>query len=169
MSESGNDPTPEPDKKAGDLPGADLPSPTPDRTEAAKKTDESKPSELTIPLPEDIPPEVVQALQSGAGRLTVSQHSSYIGPLPPPEYLEQLSNVIPDGGARLFDNFEAESRHRRATEWVGMSMGFIIALAGIATAGIVAWLGQPWVGGAIVVSAMAAIGSANVIRLFRRK
>lgn len=59
---------------------------------------------------------------------------SWHAPLPPPQILKQINDVIPNGAERWMAQFEAETRHRHLLERRRQTYPFIFQLAVRATA-----------------------------------
>ena len=68
--------------------------------------------------------------------------SSFQGPLPPPEALEQYNRIVPDGASRIVAMAESQIRHRQtlesavvngnvAAQYRGQVMSFILGLVAI--------------------------------------
>lgn len=93
----------------------------------------------------------------------------FMGPLPPPEVLEDYNNALPDGAERIVMSFEKQGNHRRRTETRSQIFAFVIALAAIVGAVICALNDRPFVGATIVVAGMIGIGLTGALKLFLRR
>ena len=81
---------------------------------------------------------LVQTIQT----ITAKWHS---GPLPSPDTLAEYNQVLPSAAERIFTEFEAQGKHRRALEqkviggqttqsYIGQVLAFIIAISFLAAA-----------------------------------
>jgi len=68
----------------------------------------------------------------------VAQHSSFSGPIPPPELLAQYDQIIPDGANRLLIMAEKQSNHRQHLEKWAIIGGTILSYFGVACACVIA-------------------------------
>lgn len=95
------------------------------------------------------------------------------GPVPPPEVLEGYERIVPGSAKLIFDNFEAESTHRRKLESkasdrdtfrsiAGMIAGFVVALLLIGVAVFTIREGHPGPGATIIVGGLASAVSIFV-------
>ena len=100
-------------------------------------------------------------------------HELTIGPVPPPEVLEGYERIVPGSAQLSFDNFVAESTHRRLLETEasrrdtfrsksGMFAGYCVALLLIFVAAIAIIEGHPGPGAAIIVGGLASAVSIFV-------
>lgn len=120
----------------------------------SSKKDSKKTSE------EVLLPEPIKALIEKSGvskdekqRIAVQIASYFRGPLPPPEILSAYNQIVEGGAERIFQKFEHQSEHRMELESFavkeeikqsgrGQIFGFIIAIFGLALAGLMAYLGH---------------------------
>ncbi len=97
-----------------------------------------------------------------------SQSVSFSGPLPPPEILQKFNEVVPGAAERIIKMAEEQSVHRRALEKkvidsdiarskYGQILGFVIAIAGLVVAALIAIYGNAIAGGAIGVSTLVSL------------
>ena len=95
------------------------------------------------------------------------------GPVPSPDVLEGYERIVPGSAKLIFDNFEAESTHRRKLEskasnrdtfrsMAGMIAGFVVALLLIAAAVYTIREGHPGPGATIIVGGLASAVSIFV-------
>lgn len=81
---------------------------------------------------------------------------SWQGPIPPPQVLRQINEVVPDGAERVFAQFENETKHRHLRErraqtfplfdqLLGRITALIFALACLGVAVYAIDRGYPWV------------------------
>lgn len=100
-------------------------------------------------------------------------HELTIGPVPSPDVLEGYERIVPGSAKLIFDNFEAESTHRRKLESeasnrdsfrsvAGMIAGFVVALLLIAAAVYTIREGHPGPGATIIVGGLASAVSIFV-------
>ena len=127
------------------------------------------------PRPDDKPAGVKeQAPARDAGLSLELAEFSWRGPLPPPQVLRQINDIVPEGAERLMAQFERETRHRhllerRAQNYPlfdqlaarGAALVFALACLGVAIHAINS--NQPWVAGAFG-AATAAIGVNAFLR-----
>lgn len=91
----------------------------------------------------------------------------HVGPLPPPKTLAEYDKIVPHLAENIVQWASSEQQHRHMMESqflelekqqvkasifdgrLGQALGFIMALAGFATAGSFASLGHPWAGATI--------------------
>jgi uncharacterized membrane protein len=95
--------------------------------------------------------------------------ASWSGPLPPPAAFEAYEKTLPGAADRIFKNVETESEHRRQLEreassrqWLGMFMGYGVALAIVVVAAIAVVGGHAWTGGGILAGGLIAAVSVFV-------
>ena len=97
--------------------------------------------------------------------------------MPDPNALIRYNDAVPDGAARIFAAFEAESAHRRKLEELaqaaqiadtkrGQLFGLIIGLAALAVGGLTASVGNSPVAGTFIGSG-GVIGLVSVFVLGR--
>ncbi len=109
--------------------------------------------------------------------VTVHQ-SSWEGPLPPPQIIEEFDRIVPGAAKSIIQNWEAESAHRRTFERRSLTIegferigGRILALAfALAALGVAAYLasiGAEWAGGLIGSGTIASVVASMVY--IRRK
>ncbi len=56
------------------------------------------------------------------------QHLTWQAPIPPPEIIRGYNDVIKDGAERLFAQFEAEAKERRAYNKRGQTQQFVLQI-----------------------------------------
>lgn len=78
--------------------------------------------------------EVVAPPNEGEREIYIEQSLTWSGPIPPPEIVRGYNEVIPDGGERLFKQFELEAAHRRSVQSRAQTHNLIVALSGRAAA-----------------------------------
>ena len=111
-------------------------------------------------------------VQNGrAMSVSVTQQSSFSGPLPPPEVLGLYNEIIPNVAERLVASFEGQQSHRHQMEsqvisagirraWYGLWCGFVVALAGLGVAALAVVYQQQWA--ATVVGGGTLVGMVTV-------
>ncbi|MBS0204493.1 MAG: DUF2335 domain-containing protein [Planctomycetes bacterium] len=83
--------------------------------------------------------------------------TSFAGPLPPPQILEDYNRIVPGSANRILSMAEKQADHRRRLETqitssditnsrVGLVFGLVIGLGGIAAATVIAIYGHPQAG-----------------------
>ncbi len=83
--------------------------------------------------------------------------TSFAGPLPPPQILEDYNRIVPGSANRILSMAEKQADHRRHLESqitssditnsrVGLVFGLVIGLSGIAAATVIAIYGNPQAG-----------------------
>ena len=94
-------------------------------------------------------------------------HELTIGPVPPPEVLEAYEKIVPGSAKLTFDNFIAETEHRRKLESetsnrdtfrsnLGMISGYVVAVFLIGVALMAILEGHPGPGATIIVGGLAS-------------
>ncbi|WP_236571456.1 DUF2335 domain-containing protein [Rhodovarius lipocyclicus] len=92
---------------------------------------------------------------------------AYSGPIPHPEILRGLNEVVPNGAERVVAMAEFETKHVRTMEEIAVRQAVregtiahwaasIVPVAGLVCATFIAGLGMEWAAGGIGVAAMAA-------------
>lgn len=113
-------------------------------------------------------PTVVPAPLPSQGRIVRQElREMHVGPLPPPKTLAEYDKVVPHLAENIVLWATNEQKHRHSMEKgffelekvqakasifdgrVGLLLGFLLTLAGFATAGWFASLGHPWAGTAV--------------------
>jgi len=112
-------------------------------------------------LPSQVQPEITRLVRQEVREIV------HQGPLPPAETLEGYNRVVPGSAKLTFDQFVAQSQHRRAMEkaivegserradlgqWLGFAFLLICALAGV----YVVLTGEAVAGAAITTGALAS-------------
>jgi uncharacterized membrane protein len=106
--------------------------------------------------------------------------SAYQGPLPPPELLRELDEIVPGASARLFTLFEDQARHRMDLERraigadiiqsrLGLVAGCLIALAVSGEGAFLIWSGAGATGLVALVTPIVALVSVFVYGTKSRK
>lgn len=114
-----------------------------------------------------LPREVLEALPDDLRITAIKAVSSFQGPIPPPEMLARYEEISPGTAKLLLDMAVKEQDHRidwdkeilsisRETARRGQWLGFFMWIAGILTAGFLAFNGAMTVGG--VVAAASFLG-----------
>lgn len=121
----------------------------------------------SVPLPPGMSPDQMQVL---AAAVSVS---TFAGPLPPPEILKEYNDAVPDAAERILKMAENQAAHRQQLEskvvtsdiwksYAGVIGAFVIVIAAVVTAGVVAphagWQGAV----AIAGPTMGAIAGAFI-------
>ena len=104
--------------------------------------------------------------------------SAWVGPLPPPEILRRLEDIIPGAAERILRMSELQEQHQHRMEEtviniqraaivgdskrsnVGLCLGFVIAALGLASGTYLALEGHEWPG--VVITGMPLTGLAGV-------
>lgn len=100
-------------------------------------------------------------------------HSSFSGPLPPPDVLKRYNEVVPGAAERIITMAEAQAKHRQELERaevfggnrranLGQYFGFTIGIAGLVVALILGIRGNAWVAGLIGVLDLGGLVSIFV-------
>jgi uncharacterized membrane protein len=98
----------------------------------------------------------------------IAQATSWAGPLPPPEVLEDFDRVINSGAERVFHQFELETQHRhrlqnRASRWqaydliIGKIFAFLFVVGALAVSAFAIHKGSPVAGTILGTGVLAAI------------
>lgn len=104
----------------------------------------------------------------------------YSGPLPPPNLLAQYEEITPGLVDRIVTMTERQSEHRQRMElaffrgdqrrsWVGLFLGFLVALAGLAVTAYLGAEGNPWVAGIVGAIDLTSLVALFVYGQFLRK
>lgn len=102
--------------------------------------------------------------------------SSFEGPIPPPQVLQQYNNIVPDAAERIIRMAEKQSNHRMDLEkrvvcsnikksYVGMGLATTIAIYGLYIAKEIAINGNPATAGIIAtldIGGLISIAIYNV-------
>ena len=105
---------------------------------------------------------------------------AFTSPLPPPAMLRDYNELIPNGADRLMVMAEDQSRHRIRIEsiviqsdtrrsYIGLWLGFGVALAVLLTAGYAIHAGYPKLAGAVVAIDLVALASVFVYGSISRR
>jgi uncharacterized membrane protein len=118
----------------------------------------------------DIPLLDIQKLNLENSRKTriVSSTSMYSGPFPPPELLKAYDSIEPGLARQLFDMVQKQSQHRIKMEetvivgdskrsWLGLILGFIIAMTSIGSSTYLILQGHDIAGGIIGSGTLATL------------
>lgn len=130
-----------------------------DSIESRKSRIAPKKSDILDRIPEEHREEVLEL---------ISYQRTHIGPLPPPEILEQYNNVVPDGAERIIRMAEKQQNHRMELEKrflisqsaqskLGQWFGLIIGVFGLSTAAFLGYFGAE--------IAAAGIGGGTLVGL----
>lgn len=98
----------------------------------------------------------------------IHQHSSFSGPLPPPEVLKRFDEIVPGSAERIIKMAEGQFAHRTELERkvidsdiarsrLGQILGFIIAIVGLTVALIAILYGKQWAGSIIGGATLASL------------
>jgi uncharacterized membrane protein len=104
-------------------------------------------------------------------------HSRFIGPLPPPEILQEYNKAIPDGALALLRMAQDQQAHRIEREKTvideeqrqsgrGQIFGFIISTLGLLISGFLAYEGHDAFAG--ILGTTTIIGLVSVFVLGKR-
>jgi uncharacterized membrane protein len=96
-----------------------------------------------------------------------------VGPIPPPQILQQYNQVVPDAAERIIRMAEKQSDHRIDLErkvvdsnirksYIGMVLATIIALYGLYIAKEISINGNPWAAGIIAALDLGGLISVAV-------
>ena len=118
-------------------------------------------------------PELIKQLPLEQRRHVLAQFAhatttEFQGPYPPPDYLEQYNQIVPNFAERLVDENEKQAEHRRALERLvihhqlaessrGQWFGFILGVLGLGLGGFCVYNGHDAAG--------ATLGGATLIGL----
>jgi uncharacterized membrane protein len=108
---------------------------------------------------------------------TVTQEQIWQGPLPSPQALAQFKDLLPDAPERIFEQWEAESAHRRnyenaalkASVWrdrIGQLSAVTFAISALVLAGYALHLDKPWIAAVVGTGTIASVVGAF---LYQRK
>lgn len=103
--------------------------------------------------------------------------SEFSGPLPHPEILARYEEILPGAATRIFEMAEEQALHRRYMEknsltlagrdaFLGIILGFIIALSGIIGGILIIAFNPDSVGAVISGSAISGSSLVGIIRTF---
>ena len=106
--------------------------------------------------------------------------SYFEGPIPAPEVLERLNQVVPGSAKKVIENWLDQSANRRSNEnkviqsniearKLGMILGAILAGMGIAGGTLVASLGHPHSGAAMAGASALALATSFLRALFDQR
>lgn len=106
--------------------------------------------------------------------------SSFTSPLPPPSILREYNELIPNGADCLMTMAENQARHRIRIEsiviqgdtrrsYIGLWLGFFVALLVLLTAMYAIYAGEPVLAGAIVTIDLIALSSVFVYGSITRR
>ena len=101
----------------------------------------------------------------------MAQVRHYQGPVPPPEILRELDQLVPGCAARILADAHDQTQHRIRTEsrivghdiarsWAGLAAGLVVALSALGVALYLASTGHPEE--AKTVAAVDVVGLASV-------
>jgi uncharacterized membrane protein len=96
------------------------------------------------------------------------RHEAWVGPLPPPQFLQQFDDVVDNGAERIMRQWEKESDHRREMErqemrvftradLLGRLFSFAFVLAALAVTIVAILFDQPWVAAILGGTTIASI------------
>jgi uncharacterized membrane protein len=94
--------------------------------------------------------------------------SSFQGPLPPPQILNQYELTVPGSAERIISLWESQVRHRQELEkkaigsdirqsYFGSILGFIVAMSAIGAGTFLAYTGHPTEGVSAIISALVGL------------
>jgi uncharacterized membrane protein len=97
----------------------------------------------------------------------------HIGPIPDPETIQRLAEIYPDAPRMIFEDFHAQSAHRRDLERMvvttknmlalrGQIIGGILGALGLIGSLIVAGVGHGWAGFGIAMGSLVSLVSVFV-------
>lgn len=106
---------------------------------------------------------------------TVIEHRSWSGPLPHPGDLAEYNKLVPNGAARLFQQFEDEAAHRREMEKADLAerirerktaqwMAGAFAFSGLAVSVVALLLGHENVAGIIAGTTIVGVVTTFLAR-----
>ena len=96
----------------------------------------------------------------------VQQQTSFSGPLPPPQILEEYRRIYKDAPKIIFSVFEKEQKERINTIRIGQYSALLIGLCGLISTTILGLYGNPWVAGGI---GFLSLGSLVGAFLYNKK
>lgn len=102
------------------------------------------------------------------GGIARMESHQWAGPLPPPSILEQFNEVAENGAERIFQQWEAESAHRRSMErrdlkWAiaegffGKSLAFLFVAGALALAAFAISQGATWLAAFLAAGTIASV------------
>ena len=102
--------------------------------------------------------------------MLIQQHSSFSGPLPPPEVLKKFDEVVPGSAERIIKLAEGQFAHRTELERkviasdissskLGQILGFVIAIVGLVCSVIISIYGNQIAGTILGVGTLASLVS----------
>jgi len=107
-------------------------------------------------------------------RFSVEAHSSFRGPLPPPEDLAKYEHTLPGAAERIFGMAESQASHRQSLEKSvveegqsrsnkGLWLGFIISLVVLAIGATFVLTGHDWAGVSLLSATLVRLAAVFVI------
>lgn len=107
------------------------------------------------------------------GEIKVSAKSTFSGPIPPPNALEDYEVILPGSADRILTMAENQSKHRIEIEssvinskikqsYIGMYLGFVLALFMCGTSTFLIYSGKSIGGLATLVTAIAGLVGAFI-------
>lgn len=100
--------------------------------------------------------------------VTTTIEQQFSGPLPHPQILAQYDKIIPGCANKIISAWEEQAKHRQDLErkvisadirqsYLGLFLGFIIAIAAIGAGTFLAYIGRPAEGIAAIISALVGL------------
>jgi len=122
----------------------------------------------------DLPKKKQEEIKAVLVSLTVSEETSFSGPLPPPQLLKAYSSVVDNGAERIFKMAENQSKHRIDLESHaikeellqsrrGQIFGFILGIVGLILATVLAFYGYETIAGIFGTTTIGALVTVFVI------
>ena len=134
------------------------------------KSDEETQESVIIPDSE----EELEKLSIKISETVSERFERFIGPIPPPDVMEQYEKTLPGSADRILKMAENQSKHRQSLEkqrlffsnrevHLGQIFGFLIGAIAIVTGGYTALSGAPIPGGFIGTAGVVGLVSVFVI------
>jgi uncharacterized membrane protein len=105
-----------------------------------------------------------QIAQAGGTPVLIHQEQAYSGPLPAPQQIEEYNRIVPGSGEILFEEFRAQSRHRRSMEKIivvsDAARSFVGMFIGGGLAVYMTWLGAQLIREGHATTGFSSIGIA---------
>lgn len=119
------------------------------------------------------PPVLAPGAKTERRTVVAIQHTSWEGPFPPPQIIEEFERIVPGAAKQIIDEWQIEAAHRRVFERRslmfeglerigGRVLAFVFALAALGVAVYLATIGAEWAGGLIGTGTIASVVASMV-------